>query len=44
MIEINVKKLCRQMRTLVKPTNFATIFEDIVQAQVKDARLQMEKS
>ena len=44
MIEINEKKLCRQMRTLVKPTNFAAMFEDIVQAQVEDARLQMEKA
>jgi exonuclease III len=42
-IEINVRKLSRQMRTLVKPTNFAEMFENIVQEQVEEARIQIEK-
>ena len=43
MVEINVKKMSRQMRTLVKPTKYAVIFEEIVQAQVAEARLKLEE-
>ena len=43
MVEINTKKLSRQMRSLIKPTNFATMFEDSVQKLIKEARGQIEK-
>ena len=32
------------MRTLLKPTNFATMFEDIVQAKLDEAKTELEKA
>ena len=43
MVEINLEKMSRQMRTLVTPTNYAVIFEEIVQAQVDEARSKLEE-